>query len=183
MTFGIINNFASTTTMARRAHPHLRHRLQLGNVSAETLGLRGSLPSSTLATPPNSARGARPHLRHRLRLGNISTETFGSRGSLTSLTSSPTSATPPNSARGARRQLQHRHCFGLKGSSPPSAATSTSTSSTSTTSEHQPRGTGGVLEDQFTVDDEVLSGARERRLEDATATFGHDDSNCIGSRS
>jgi len=49
--------------------------------------------------------------------------------------------------------------------------------------EHQPRGAGGVLEDQFILDDEVLSGARERRLEDATATFGHDDSNCIGSRS
>ena len=47
--------------------------------------------------------------------------------------------------------------------------------------EHQPRGAGGVLEDQFILDDEVLSGARERRLEDATATFGHDDSNCIGS--
>jgi len=46
--------------------------------------------------------------------------------------------------------------------------------------EHQPRGAGGVLEDQFILDDEVLSGARERRLEDATTTFGHDDSNCIG---
>jgi hypothetical protein len=32
--------------------------------------------------------------------------------------------------------------------------------------EHQPRGAGGVLEDQFISDNRVLSGARERRLED-----------------
>ena len=47
--------------------------------------------------------------------------------------------------------------------------------------EHQPRGAGGVLEDQFILDDEVLSGARERRLEDVTTTFGHDNSTCTGS--
>ena len=49
--------------------------------------------------------------------------------------------------------------------------------------EHQPRGAGGVLEDPFILDDEVLSGARVRRLEDVAAPFGHDNADCIGSRS
>ena len=49
--------------------------------------------------------------------------------------------------------------------------------------EHQPRGAGGVLEDQFILDDEVLSGARVRRLEDVAAPFGHGNADCIGSRS
>jgi hypothetical protein len=40
--------------------------------------------------------------------------------------------------------------------------------------EHQPRGAGGVLEDQFISDDGVLSGAHERRLEDVAVTFDHD---------
>jgi hypothetical protein len=39
--------------------------------------------------------------------------------------------------------------------------------------EHQPRGAGGVLEDQFISDDGVLSGAHERRLEDVAATLNH----------
>jgi hypothetical protein len=39
--------------------------------------------------------------------------------------------------------------------------------------EHQPRGTGGVLEDQFISNDGVLSGAHERRLEDVAATLNH----------
>ena len=42
---------------------------------------------------------------------------------------------------------------------------------------------GGVLEDQFISDDEVLSSARMRRLEDAATTFGHSNADCIGSRS
>ena len=45
--------------------------------------------------------------------------------------------------------------------------------------EHQPRGAGGVLEDQFILDDEVLSGARVRRLEDVAAPFGHGNADCI----
>ena len=49
--------------------------------------------------------------------------------------------------------------------------------------EHQPRGAGGVLEDPFILDDEVLSGARVRRLEDVAAPFGHGNADCIGSRS
>jgi hypothetical protein len=44
---------------------------------------------------------------------------------------------------------------------------------------HQPRGARGVLEDQF--DDGVLSDAREIRLEDVAATFGHSYSHYIGS--
>ena len=47
--------------------------------------------------------------------------------------------------------------------------------------EHQPRGAGGVLEDQFIFDDVVLFGTRERRLEDVAATFGHVDSDYISS--
>ena len=49
--------------------------------------------------------------------------------------------------------------------------------------EHQPRGAGGVLEDPFILDDEVLSGAHVRRLEDVAAPFGHGNADCIGSRS
>jgi hypothetical protein len=45
--------------------------------------------------------------------------------------------------------------------------------------EHQPRGAGGVPEDQSFLDDRVLSGAHEKRLEDVVATFGHDFSDYI----
>jgi hypothetical protein len=37
------------------------------------------------------------------------------------------------------------------------------------------------LEDQFILDDGVLSGAREIRLEDVAAIFGHGYSHYIGS--
>jgi hypothetical protein len=45
--------------------------------------------------------------------------------------------------------------------------------------EHQPRGAGGVLEDQSFLDDGVLSGAREKRPEDVAANFGCDFSDYI----
>lgn len=38
---------------------------------------------------------------------------------------------------------------------------------------HQSRGVGGVLEVQYVLEDEVLSGACERSLEDDGATFGY----------